>query len=112
MDLFFVAFSGVVGVAFAKFGLLLGDWISVTSVPLIVMILSAYGCGAILRRVIRFKWKPAFFHSLHHASEFFMNLFFATLGCTATLQEMQRVGPGALGMMSLVLAIHLTTMFG
>lgn len=33
-------------------------------------------------------------------------------GYTATLQEMQRVGPGALGMMSLVLAIHLTTMFG
>jgi len=107
----FLLFALALGLSFAKLSGFLATAVHITSFPLIGMISAAYASGSIFRRLIQFKWKKSFFRSLHYGSEFFMSMFFATLGSTATLSEMQRVGPTALGLMSLVLALHLGTMF-
>ena len=82
--------------------------IPLTSVPLVLMIFTAYGIKAVLQRTLSGVWKPRLFNAIEAAAELFMNMFFATLAATATLHELERLGATAIGSMSAVLAVHLS----
>ena len=103
--------SGVLGLGFAGLGTLFGRVLPLTSVPLVLMVCAAYGCGRALKAAVPGREHARLFGAVRFAREITMCMFFAALGACATLPELRRLGPIAVGSMTAVLAIHLAVMF-
>jgi len=99
--------AGLTGLCLAGLAQVFAHLIPLTSVPLVLMIFTAYATGAVLQRTLWAAWKARVFNAVEAAAEMMMNMFFATLGASATIQELQRLGATAIGSMSCVLAVHL-----